>query len=210
MQFRNTFVLSVSQFLGEPSPTDYRTEMNRVLWQIEHEHFINRGYVYSSNFISDDDALEEFRRKNPSLATEPRIVKFRSGRYVRNWVGNVVAVGNLVGFVEPLEATALQIICVQISSLADSLIDCVCEPTPRSSETTIVLVRRPKMTFGISWPSITPLTRVWTRLFGLPAEMTPNCMERSRWLIFTVRTAQVSSTDPNSSILRTPSEWMAT
>ena len=99
-------------------------------WQIEHEHFINRGYVYSSNFISDDDALEEFRRKNPSLATEPRIVKFRSGRYVRNWVGNVVAVGNSVGFVEPLEATALQIICVQISSLADSLIDCVCEPTP--------------------------------------------------------------------------------
>ena len=84
MQFRNTFVLSVSQFLGEPSPTDYRTEMNRVLWQIKHEHFINRGYVYSSNFISDDDALEEFRRKNPSLATEPRIVKFRSGRYVRN------------------------------------------------------------------------------------------------------------------------------
>ena len=84
MQFRNTFVLSVSQFLGEPSPTDYRTEMNRVLWQIKHEHFINRGYVYSSNFISDDDALEEFRRKNPSLATEPRLVKFRSGRYVRN------------------------------------------------------------------------------------------------------------------------------
>ena len=45
-------------------------------------------------------------------------------------MGNVVAVGNSVGFVEPLEATALQIICVQISSLADSLIDCVCEPTP--------------------------------------------------------------------------------
>jgi len=26
-------------------------------WQIEHEHFINRGYVYSSSFISDEDAL---------------------------------------------------------------------------------------------------------------------------------------------------------
>ena len=25
-------------------------------WQIEHETFINRGYVYSSKFISDDDA----------------------------------------------------------------------------------------------------------------------------------------------------------
>jgi len=99
-------------------------------WQIEHEHFINRGYVYSSNFISDDEALQEFRAKNPSIATEPRVVKFRTGRHVRNWVGNVVAVGNSVGFVEPLEATALQVICVQISSLADSLLDCVCEPTP--------------------------------------------------------------------------------
>ena len=99
-------------------------------WQIEHENFINRGYVYSSSFISDEDALQEFRRKNPSITTEPRIVKFRAGRYVRSWVGNVVAVGNSVGFVEPLEATALQVICTQISSLADSLVDCVCEPTP--------------------------------------------------------------------------------
>lgn len=98
-------------------------------WQIEHEHFINRGYVYASNFISDEDALREFRLKNPRIANEPRVVKFRTGRYTRNWVGNVVAVGNAVGFVEPLEATALQVICVQISSLADSLADCVYEPT---------------------------------------------------------------------------------
>ena len=36
-------------------------------WQIEHEHFINRGYVYSSGYISDDAALAEFMRKNPKL-----------------------------------------------------------------------------------------------------------------------------------------------
>jgi tryptophan halogenase len=29
-------------------------------WQIEHEHYINRGYVFSSQFISDDDARAEF------------------------------------------------------------------------------------------------------------------------------------------------------
>jgi tryptophan halogenase len=34
-------------------------------WQIEHEHHINRGYVYSSQFISDDEAAAEFIRKNP-------------------------------------------------------------------------------------------------------------------------------------------------
>jgi len=99
-------------------------------WQIEHENWINRGYVYASPFISDDAAREELFRKNPKISNEPRLVKFRSGRYVRNWVGNVVGIGNAVGFVEPLEATALQVICVETSTLADSLIDSLCEPTP--------------------------------------------------------------------------------
>ena len=99
-------------------------------WQIEHEHWINRGYVYSSRFISDEAALAEFRRKNPRIANEPRVVKFRSGRYRRHWVGNVVGVGNAVGFVEPLEATALQMICLECSTLADTLRDSLGEPPP--------------------------------------------------------------------------------
>ncbi len=99
-------------------------------WQIEHENWINRGYVYASAFLDDETALAEFLRKNPRVANTPRLVKFRSGRHRRNWVGNVVGVGNAVGFVEPLEATALQIICVQTSTLADSLIDSRREPTP--------------------------------------------------------------------------------
>jgi len=99
-------------------------------WQIEHEHFINRGYVYGSSWLEDDQALQEFRGKNPRVAEDPRLVKFRSGRHERFWRGNVVAVGNAAGFVEPLEATALQIICVEASTLADTLMDSLCEPTP--------------------------------------------------------------------------------
>ena len=74
-------------------------------WQIEHECWINRGYVYSSKFIGDEAARQEFLTKNPKVSNEPRVVKFRTGRYARNWVGNVVGIGNAVGFVEPLEAT---------------------------------------------------------------------------------------------------------
>jgi tryptophan halogenase len=98
-------------------------------WQIEHEHWINRGYVYSSRFISDDAARAELLAKNPKIANEPRIVKFRSGRLRRSWVGNVVAIGNAAGFVEPLEATALQVICVQSRAVADALIDGEQRPT---------------------------------------------------------------------------------
>jgi tryptophan halogenase len=99
-------------------------------WQIEHENFINRGYVYSSEFTSDDAALAEFLQKNPKVATEPRVVRFRSGRYESMWRGNVVGIGNASGFVEPLEATALQVISVQTSTLADTLIDSDGAPPP--------------------------------------------------------------------------------
>ena len=42
----------------------------------------------------------------------------------------MVAIGNSAGFVEPLEATALQVICVEASALADSLADSLCDPPP--------------------------------------------------------------------------------
>ena len=91
-------------------------------WQIEHEHRVNRGYVYSSPFISDADAETEFRKKNPKVDAT-RIVKFISGRYERGWVKNVVAIGNSGGFVEPLESTSLAAICKECHALAGSLED---------------------------------------------------------------------------------------
>jgi len=96
-------------------------------WQIEHERHVNRGYVYSSSFISDEDADAEFRRKN-SRVTKTRVVKFRSGHYPRSWVKNVVAIGNSGGFVEPLEATALFVISNACRALVYALADSEFEP----------------------------------------------------------------------------------
>ena len=91
-------------------------------WQIEHENRINRGYVYSSSFITDDEAEREFREKNPRVGPT-RIVKFVSGRRQRGWIKNVVGIGNAYGFVEPLESTSLGVICDQCQTLAGSLMD---------------------------------------------------------------------------------------
>jgi tryptophan halogenase len=98
-------------------------------WQIDHETRINRGYVYSSGFISDEVAEKEFRTKNPKVGPT-RIVRFLSGRYRNHWVKNVVAVGNAGGFVEPLEATALGVIACESSVLALTLSELNGDVTP--------------------------------------------------------------------------------
>ncbi|MES2477290.1 MAG: tryptophan 7-halogenase [Verrucomicrobiota bacterium] len=98
-------------------------------WQIDHENIINRGYVYCSGAISDDDAAAEFLRKNPKITATPHIVKFRSGCHEREWVGNVVALGNSSGFVEPLESTGLMILCSHTQTLVDFLLHSNLQPT---------------------------------------------------------------------------------
>jgi tryptophan halogenase len=115
-------------------------------WRIDHEHLINRGYVYCSAFLTDDEAEREFRGKNPKVQTT-RPVKFVSGRYERAWVKNVVGVGNAGGFVEPLESTSLGVICDQSDSLVNSLLECHRQPTP-------TVVRQYNQRFGVKWDSI--------------------------------------------------------
>ena len=98
-------------------------------WQIDHLDRINRGYVYSSAFASDDEAEREFRAKNPRVGPT-RVIKFVTGRYHRSWVKNVVGIGNASGFVEPLESTGLAVICDESRLLAQSLVECGRDPTP--------------------------------------------------------------------------------
>jgi tryptophan halogenase len=115
-------------------------------WRIDHEFLINRGYVYSSAFLADDEAEKEFRHKNPKVETT-KPVKFVSGRYERSWVKNVVGVGNSSGFVEPLESTSLGVICDESDSLVNSLIECDREPTP-------TVVRQYNKRFAVKWDNI--------------------------------------------------------
>jgi tryptophan halogenase len=115
-------------------------------WRIDHEFLINRGYVYCSAFLSDEDAEKEFRAKNPKVQTT-RPIKFVTGRYERSWVKNVVGIGNASGFVEPLESTSLGVICDESDSLVSSLLECDRRPTP-------TIVRQYNKRFGIKWDNI--------------------------------------------------------
>ena len=70
---------------------------------------VGTGYVYSSKFLSDDEAVDEFKAFVGPAAkdAEPRIIRMRIGKARYSWVKNCLALGMSSGFVEPLEATAI-------------------------------------------------------------------------------------------------------
>ncbi len=75
-------------------------------WRIPLKSKTGVGYVYSSKFITDEKAKEEF---NSFLGSnnDYRIIKFNSHRLKNSMINNCVAVGLSSGFFEPLEATSI-------------------------------------------------------------------------------------------------------
>ncbi|HKV10279.1 MAG TPA: tryptophan halogenase family protein [Thermoanaerobaculia bacterium] len=79
------------------------------VWNIPLYGRTGTGYVYSSAFVSKDEAEIEFRRHLGPAAESLRAnhIKMRIGRNRNSWVKNCVAIGLSSGFVEPLESTGI-------------------------------------------------------------------------------------------------------
>ena len=85
-------------------------------WKIPLTHRFGNGYVYSSDFISDDAAETELREFLGTLDSgeEARHLKMRVGQLEKHWEKNCIGLGLSQGFIEPLEATALLLVQVAI------------------------------------------------------------------------------------------------
>jgi tryptophan 7-halogenase len=79
------------------------------MWKIPLQHRYGCGYVYDSDFISDDDARKEIEKFLGFTPEYPRISPFlfNPGCYKEVWNNNCLAVGLSSAFVEPLEATSI-------------------------------------------------------------------------------------------------------
>lgn len=78
------------------------------MWEIALTHRRGTGYVYSSKYISEQDAVQEYLREYPG--TDPaniRKLRFTPEICLNPFHKNVLAVGLSSGFIEPLEATSL-------------------------------------------------------------------------------------------------------
>ena len=95
-------------------------------WQfiIDLQNRTGTGYVYSSRYITDDEALIKFKswNCNRKMITEPRLIKWRPNILKNPWSDNVVTIGLGQGFIDPLESNGLYLIVFSITMLVKCIL----------------------------------------------------------------------------------------
>jgi len=87
-------------------------------WRIPLQHRIGNGYVYSSQYMDDDNAVDVLTQnmENDPL-NAPNKLRWKTGIREKFWHKNCVAVGLSAGFIEPLESTGLHLIQAAVAKL---------------------------------------------------------------------------------------------
>ena len=115
---------------GEIRPyTRARATKNGWMWEIPTQERRGNGYVFSSEFFSEEEALNEAQKMTGYKINNHRLIQFEPGCLKKMWVKNCIAVGLSSSFVEPLEATSIGSTIQQARAIVDNLVTYEHNPT---------------------------------------------------------------------------------
>lgn len=134
----NCYTISASQSAG-------------WIWDIGLQTRRGMGYVYSSDYISEDEATDTLLnyagiKKSKKSAAQVRKIPIKSGHRETFWHKNCVAVGLSAGFLEPLEASALVMIELSVTHISEQL--------PENRAVMDVVAKRFNEAFTYKWDRI--------------------------------------------------------
>lgn len=110
------------------------------IWKIPVQGRYGCGYVFDSDFVSEEDILKELEKYLGYKIKSPKTFTFNAGCFEKTWINNCIAIGLSAGFTEPLEATSIWVSIVSLQMI-ESKIDGIISRDQKSIEQFNLLIR---------------------------------------------------------------------
>jgi len=121
----NSAVVMQTENYGQLAPyTEATAHEHGWRWRIPLQNRTGNGYVFCDEHCNNDTATDLLSKHVQGQAiTEPRVLKFVTGKRKKMWHKNCLAVGLSSGFLEPLESTSIYLIMRAMLNFVQSIPD---------------------------------------------------------------------------------------